>query len=57
MAFNVCNWSFVKREGNKVAHSIASLALSCSHEFTLDGTVPSCASVWMSKDVILSFME
>ncbi|PWA52426.1 hypothetical protein CTI12_AA454980 [Artemisia annua] len=57
MTFNVCNWSFVKREGNRVAHSIASLALSCHHEFTLDGSVPSCANVWMFKDVILSNLE
>ena len=57
MAFSVCNCSFVKREGNRVAHSIASLALSCPHEFMLDGSVPSCANLWMSKDVILSNME
>ena len=57
MAFSVCNWSFVKREGNRVAHSIASLALSCPHEFMLDGSVPSCANLWMSKDVILSNMQ
>ncbi|PWA48861.1 reverse transcriptase [Artemisia annua] len=45
MAFRVCNWSFVKREGNRVAHSIASLVLSCPNEFMLDGSVPSCANV------------
>ncbi|GKF24787.1 reverse transcriptase, partial [Tanacetum coccineum] len=36
MAFDVCSWSFVKREGNRVAHSIASLALTCSYVITLD---------------------
>ncbi|GJV06404.1 hypothetical protein Tco_1344060 [Tanacetum coccineum] len=39
------SWSFVKREGNRVAHSIASLVLSCSYEITLDGSVPNCANV------------
>ena len=57
MAFSVCKWSFVKREGNRVAHSIASLALSCSNEIMLDGSVPSCANVWMTKDVISSNIE
>ncbi|GJV68263.1 CTP synthase-like protein [Tanacetum coccineum] len=36
MAFDVCSWSFVKREENRVVYSIASLALSCSYEITLD---------------------
>ncbi|GJS25756.1 RNA-directed DNA polymerase, eukaryota, reverse transcriptase zinc-binding domain protein [Tanacetum coccineum] len=30
-------------EGNRVAHSIASLALTCSYEITLDGSVPNYA--------------
>ncbi|GKD25663.1 reverse transcriptase [Tanacetum coccineum] len=45
LAFDVCSWSFVKREKNRVAHSIASLALSCDDEITLDGSVPTCANV------------
>ncbi|GJZ74583.1 reverse transcriptase [Tanacetum coccineum] len=57
MAFDVCSWSFVKRERNRVAHCIASLALTCSYEITLDGIVPNCANVWMIKDVLLSEME
>ncbi|GJX21922.1 reverse transcriptase [Tanacetum coccineum] len=57
MVFDVYSWSFVKREGNRVAHSIASLALTCSYEITLDGSVPNCANVWMIKDVLLSEME
>ncbi|PWA41769.1 hypothetical protein CTI12_AA548270 [Artemisia annua] len=57
MAFNDCKWSFVKREGNRVAHSIASLALSCSNEIMLDGSVPSCANVWVTKYVISSNIE
>ncbi|GKD66527.1 reverse transcriptase [Tanacetum coccineum] len=57
LAFDVCYWSFVKREGNRVAHSIANVALSCSYESILDGGVPSCANAWMIKDVISSNME
>ncbi|GKB50404.1 reverse transcriptase [Tanacetum coccineum] len=45
LAFDVCSWSFIKREGNRVAHSIASLALSCDDEITLDGSVPTCVNV------------
>ncbi|GKF33822.1 reverse transcriptase, partial [Tanacetum coccineum] len=56
MAFDVCSWSFVKREGNRAAHSVASFALTCSYEITLDGSVPTCANVWMIKDVLLSEM-
>ncbi|GKC12980.1 reverse transcriptase [Tanacetum coccineum] len=51
------DWSFVKREGNRAAHSVASFALTCSYEITLDGSVPNCANVWMIKDVLLSEME
>ncbi|GJX88621.1 reverse transcriptase, partial [Tanacetum coccineum] len=43
-SFSSCNWSFVKREGNKVAHSIATWALSCSDELILEGSVSECAS-------------
>ncbi|GJW22252.1 retrovirus-related pol polyprotein from transposon TNT 1-94 [Tanacetum coccineum] len=50
-------WSFVKREGNRAAHSVASFALTCSYEITLDGSVPTCANVWMIKDVLLSEMK
>ncbi|GKB81831.1 reverse transcriptase [Tanacetum coccineum] len=57
LAFDVCSWSFVKREGNRVAHSIASLALSCDDKITLDGSVPTCANVWIIKDVLSSNME
>ncbi|GKA33741.1 reverse transcriptase [Tanacetum coccineum] len=57
LAFDVCCWSFVKRVGNRVAHSIANLALSCSCESILDGGVPSCANAWVIKDVLSSNME
>ncbi|GKA01902.1 reverse transcriptase [Tanacetum coccineum] len=57
LAFDVCCWSFVKRVGNRVAHSIANLALSCSCESILDGGVPSCVNAWVIKDVLSSNME
>ncbi|GKC56963.1 reverse transcriptase, partial [Tanacetum coccineum] len=57
LAFDVCHWSFVKWEGNRVAHSIANVALSCSYESILDGGVLSCANAWMIKDVLSSNME
>ena len=33
LAFGTCQWSFVKREGNEVAHSIATWALGCNGLF------------------------
>ncbi|PWA76154.1 hypothetical protein CTI12_AA238720 [Artemisia annua] len=51
LTFSTCSWSFVKREGNIVAHSIATWALGCSNDVILEGEVPSCASVLVLKDV------
>ncbi|GJX63743.1 reverse transcriptase [Tanacetum coccineum] len=53
-SFSSCNWSFVKREGNNVAHSIATWALSCSDELILEGSVPECACIWATDDVLSS---
>ncbi|PWA86585.1 Amidophosphoribosyl transferase [Artemisia annua] len=36
LAFRLCTWSFVKRDGNKVAHSIANWALGCNGEIILE---------------------
>lgn len=52
LAFSTCNWSFVKREGNMVAHNIATWALGCTNDVILEGEVPSCASVLVSEDVV-----
>lgn len=49
--FNMCNWSFVKREGNKVVDCIANWALGCNDEVVLEDRVPDCACVWVSEDV------
>ncbi|PWA53683.1 reverse transcriptase [Artemisia annua] len=54
LSFSLCNWSFVKREGNKVAHSIASWALECNDELILEGGVPNCACIWATNDVLSS---
>ncbi|GJT41078.1 reverse transcriptase [Tanacetum coccineum] len=54
LAFGTCDWSFVKREGNMVAHSIARWALGCTTDMVLEGDVPSCASGLVSKDIVLS---
>lgn len=53
-AFSTCNWSFVKREGNMVAHSIASWGLGRNEEIVLDGRVPDCTFVRATNDVLLS---
>ncbi|GJR86482.1 reverse transcriptase [Tanacetum coccineum] len=53
LAFGTCDWSFVKREGNMVAHSIARWALGCTNDVVLEGDVPSCASGLVSKDIVL----
>ncbi|GKD65499.1 reverse transcriptase [Tanacetum coccineum] len=54
LAFGTCDWSFVKREGNMVAHSMARWALGCTTDMVLEGDVPSYASGLVSKDIILS---
>ncbi|GJU02884.1 reverse transcriptase [Tanacetum coccineum] len=54
VSFNSCNWPFIKREGNKVAHSIATWALRCSAELILEGSVPECARTWTTDDVLSS---
>ncbi|GJX03021.1 reverse transcriptase [Tanacetum coccineum] len=41
----LCSWSFVKREGNKAAYSIATWALGCSGEIILESRVPECSCV------------
>ncbi|GJX87232.1 reverse transcriptase [Tanacetum coccineum] len=45
------------QEGNRVAHSIANVALSCSYESILDGGVLGCVNAWMIKYVLSSNME
>ncbi|PWA73584.1 hypothetical protein CTI12_AA146360 [Artemisia annua] len=52
--FNICEWSFVRREGNMVAHSIASWALGCTSNVILEGEVPTCAVVLATEDVVSS---
>ncbi|GJS08077.1 reverse transcriptase [Tanacetum coccineum] len=52
--FNSCEWSFVRREGNQVAHSIASWALGCTNNVILDGEVSNCATALAVKDAISS---
>ncbi|GJT02855.1 serine carboxypeptidase-like protein 40 [Tanacetum coccineum] len=54
VSFNSFNWSFVKREGNKVVHSKATWALGCSDELILEGSVPECARIWATDDVLSS---
>ncbi|GKB03476.1 reverse transcriptase [Tanacetum coccineum] len=54
LAFGTCDWSFVKKEGNMVAHSIARWALGCTTNMVLECDVPSCASGLVSKDIFLS---
>ncbi|GJY38210.1 reverse transcriptase [Tanacetum coccineum] len=53
-SFNICEWSFTRKDGNKVAHSMASWALRCTNTVIIEGKVPNCASVLAVKDVISS---
>ncbi|GKA81339.1 ribonuclease H [Tanacetum coccineum] len=50
----LCSWSFVRREGNKVAHSIATWALGCSGEIILESRVPECSCKFVTEDVLSS---
>ena len=54
LAFSTCNWSFVKREGNMVAHSIATWGIGCNDEIVLEGRVPNCILDRVTNDVLLS---
>ena len=57
LAFSTCEWSFVKREGNEVAHSIANWIVGCNDEIIMEGRVPDCALTQAMKDVLVSFIE
>ncbi|GJX70310.1 reverse transcriptase [Tanacetum coccineum] len=46
-----CQWSFVKRQGNKVAHSIAAWVVGCNNEIVLEVRVPDCALECVMEDV------
>ncbi|GJU09940.1 reverse transcriptase [Tanacetum coccineum] len=48
--FTLCSWSFVRRDGNRVAHELASRALYNQDE-VYDGFVPASISSWVLKDV------
>ncbi|GKC73987.1 reverse transcriptase, partial [Tanacetum coccineum] len=50
LAFSSCQWSFVKREGNKVAHSTAAWVVRCNKEIVLEGRVPDCAVDCVMED-------
>nr|GEV23192.1 aspartyl protease AED3-like [Tanacetum cinerariifolium] len=52
-SFSSCQWSFVKREGNKVAHSIAAWVVGCNNEIVLESRVPDCALECAMDDVLL----
>ncbi|PWA90132.1 hypothetical protein CTI12_AA102250 [Artemisia annua] len=54
LAFSTCNWSFVKRDGNMVAHSIATWGIGCNDEIVLEGRVPNCSLDRVTNDVLLS---
>lgn len=55
--FSTCNWLFVKREVNMVAHSIATWALGYTNDVLLEGEVSSCVYVLIVKNIILSVIE
>ncbi|GJU03525.1 reverse transcriptase [Tanacetum coccineum] len=40
LSFESCSWSFVQREGNRVAHELARIALNDSIDGLYDGFVP-----------------
>ena len=53
LSFDSCTWSFVRREGNRVAHELASRALYDSLDDLYDGFVPPSIEQWVQHDVTL----
>ncbi|GJU16147.1 retrotransposon protein, putative, ty1-copia subclass [Tanacetum coccineum] len=51
IAKSSCQWSFVKRQGNKVVHSIDVWVVGCNNEIVLEGRVPDCALECVMEDV------
>ncbi|GKC57499.1 reverse transcriptase, partial [Tanacetum coccineum] len=50
-SFTSCSWSFVRRDGNQVAHELASRALYNNVDEVYDGFVPASISSWVLNDV------
>ncbi|GKC80909.1 reverse transcriptase [Tanacetum coccineum] len=53
LAFSSCQWSFVKREGNKFAHGIDAWVVGCNNEIVLEGRVSDCALKCVMEDILL----
>ncbi|GKA04555.1 reverse transcriptase [Tanacetum coccineum] len=51
LSFESCSWSFVRREGNRVAHELARIALNDSIDGFYDGFVPPSVEPWVEHDV------
>ncbi|GJT29694.1 reverse transcriptase [Tanacetum coccineum] len=49
-SFTSCSWSFVRRDGNQVAHELASRALYNNVDEVYDGFVPASISSWVLND-------
>ncbi|PWA79598.1 hypothetical protein CTI12_AA205230 [Artemisia annua] len=53
LLFDSCTWSFVRREGNKVAHELARLAVTDNVDVLYDGYVPLSVQALAQHDVNL----
>ncbi|GJT87844.1 reverse transcriptase [Tanacetum coccineum] len=51
LLFDSFSWSFVRREGNKVAHEMARIALKDNVDDMYDGCVPRSVEAFVQHDV------
>nr|GEZ84628.1 reverse transcriptase [Tanacetum cinerariifolium] len=51
-SFTSCSWSFVRREGNRVAHELARRALCDNVDEVYDGFVPPLVDSWVLNDLM-----
>ena len=52
-SFTSCSWSFVRRDGNRVAHELARTRLHDIVDEVYDGFVPPRVNPWVLNDVML----
>ncbi|GJS54731.1 reverse transcriptase [Tanacetum coccineum] len=51
LSFESCTWSFVRRDGNRVAHELARIVLNNSIDGLYDGFMPPSVQSWVEHDI------